>query len=246
MIYFEPNLKIFTSSLINDNIFFAGFGTRQIGDGRKISSIINFFQTNKIPIKKIVFPEQIHSLNTVFFSSSQPNLVEYLNETDGIITQEKNTALVVITADCQPIVYVDKKNQIIAISHQGWRGSIKRLPQKMVTEMIKYGAKKEEIVVALGPAIGVCCYHIDEDRYYQFLEEFDGYSDKIFVRRGATYYLNLSYLNFLQLQEIGINKNQIDYFPFCTACDKKRFFSLRREGKKLNGEMINFIAMLKP
>lgn len=241
MIVYQEETKIFTSLLINNNSYFSGFGTKAIGDGRKVQNILHFFQSNKLPITKIVIPEQIHSTNIVFFQSQNQQLVETVSETDGIITSEKNTALIVITADCQPIVYIDKKNELIGISHQGWRGSVKHLPQKMIKEMLKLGANVNDIFVALGPVIGQCCYTIDEDRYYQFLEEFNGYSDKIFSYVGGQRHLNLGLLNYLQLLDMGIKKNHIDFFPFCTSCDKNRFFSFRREKKNLTGEMINFI-----
>lgn len=241
MIAYQEETKLFTSSLINKNNYFSGFGTKAVGDGRKVQNILHFFESNKLPITKIVIPEQIHSTNIVFFQSQNQQLIEIVGETDGIITNEKNTALIVVTADCQPIIYVDKKQELIAISHQGWRGSVKRLPQKIIKEMIKLGANINDILVVLGPAIGECCYAVDDDRYYQFLEEFDGYSDKIFSFYGNKRYLNLSLLNYLQIREMGIKKNRIDFFPFCTACDKERFFSFRREGKNLSGEMVNFI-----
>jgi YfiH family protein len=241
MIVYQEETKIFTSLLINNNSYFSGFGTKAVGDGRKVQNILHFFELNKLPITKIVIPEQIHSTNIVFFQSQNQQLVETVSETDGIITGAKNTALIVITADCQPIVYIDKKNELIGISHQGWRGSLKRLPQKMIKEMLKSGANVDDIFVALGPAIGQCCYTIDEDRYYQFLEEFNGYSDKIFSYVGGQRHLNLGLLNYLQLLDMGIKKNHIDFFPFCTSCDKNRFFSFRREKKNLPGEMINFI-----
>jgi YfiH family protein len=244
MIIYQEETKLFISTLVNDNRFICGFGTKEIGDGRKVQNIIHFFEVNKLPLTKIVIPEQIHSTNIIFFQSSNQQLIETVSETDGVITNQKNTALTVITADCQPIVYLDKENGIIAISHQGWRGSVKRLPQKIVKEMVRLGANLDKIIVALGPVIGECCYTIDDDRYYQFLEEFDGYSDQIFSFFACQRHLNLGRLNYLQLLEVGINKNQIDFFPFCTACDKSRFFSLRRERKKLSGEMINFVAKL--
>jgi len=242
MITYDPNLKIFFSSLINDDHFFSGFATKAVSDGRKVKNVFNFFQSQSLSFKKIIIPEQIHSVNIELFQSKDKENLEKIPDTDGIISVEKGVVLTVVTADCSPIIFVDKNKDIIGISHQGWRGSVKRMTQKMVGEMIHIGAKIEDIKVALGPAIGECCYDIDEDRFYEFKEEFDGYSNKIFHFRGGKRHLNLSLLNYLLLIETGIKKENIDYFPFCTKCDEERFFSFRRDKKgDRYGEMFSFI-----
>jgi len=241
MITYDSNLKIFYSTLINDDKFFGGFGTRYLGDGRRIDNIINFFNNNDISYKTIVVPEQIHSVNVSVFNSNLMDNLESIPETDGVVTEEVNSVLTVITGDCSPIMFVDKKQGIVGISHQGWRGSVKRLGQKMIKKIVELGGKKVNIMVAIGPSIGQCCYDIEDDRYYQFVEEFNGYADKIFHRRQGKLHLNLTLLNYLQIKEIGIPERNIDYFPFCTRCDKKRFFSFRRDKRQDYGEMISFI-----
>lgn len=244
MITYDSDLKIFSSSLINDENYFSGFATRQLGDGKKqIENIFKFFDANNINYSKIIIPEQIHSTNIELFRSTTKEKLEKIEETDGVITKEKGAALIVVTADCCPIMFNDKTSKIIGISHQGWRGSVKRMAQKMVNKMLETGSEIDNIKVAIGPSIGECCYDIDDDRYYEFREEFNGYSEQIFHRRGGQWHLNLAKLNFLLLQEKGIKKENIDFFPFCTKCDKDRFFSFRRDKKLTEGEMFSFIIM---
>jgi polyphenol oxidase len=241
MILFDADLKIFYSTLINDDRFFGGFGTRYLGDGRHVDNIINFFNSNQISYKTIVIPEQIHSTNISIFNSNLIDNVEKIPETDGVITDDEKSILTVITADCCPIMFVEKKHKIIGISHLGWRGSIKRLGQKMINKIIELGGTKEDIIAAIGPAIGSCCYDIEDESYYEFREEFNGYADKIFHRHQGKLHLNLMLLNYLQLRESGLPEKNIDNFPFCTKCDKKRFFSFRRDKKQDYGEMMSYI-----
>jgi len=241
MIKYDSNLKIFYSSLINDDLYFSGFSTKTLGDGRKINVIFNFFEKNDISFKKIVILEQIHSTNIVFFKSRSGGVLEKIPDTDGIITKEEKLILIVRNADCLPLIFIDKEIGLIGVSHQGWRGSIKRMAQKMIDNMVEQGGNKEKIIVAFGPAIGSCCYEIDEERYYHFKQEFDGYSNKIFSYRQGKIFLNLSLLNYLLLLDKGVDKKNIDFFPFCTKCDKRRFFSFRRDNKKNYGEMFNFV-----
>lgn len=242
MITYSPDLKIFFSTLINDKKFFGGFGTKTLGDGRNINTTINFARTNIPSYKTIAIPEQIHSANISIFEPNLIDNVERIPETDGLITINANSILTVITADCCPIIFIEKNKGILGISHQGWRGTVKRMGQKMINKIIELGGKKENIFVAIGPSIGQCCYNIEDDRYYQFVSEFDGYVNKIFHRRQGKLHLNLTLLNYLQLKELGLSDKNIDHFPFCTSCDKKRFFSFRRNKKKDFGEMLSFIV----
>lgn len=244
MITYDSELKIFYSTKINDSRFSCGFSTKLIGDARNTSAILDFSAKNYSSVKSVVILDQIHSANIAIFTPPNPHNIEKIEETDGVITNLKNIFLSVQTADCVPMVVVDKASGIIGISHQGWRGSLKRLPQKMVKEMVRFGAKKEAVVVALGPSIGQCCYHIDEDRYHDFLDEFEQYADEIFQYRGGKYFLNLSRLDFLLLLEGGVNRSNIDFFPFCTSCDKQRFYSNRRDRIKEYGEMVSFVISL--
>lgn len=244
MIIYDRQNNFYYSNLINNTSYLSFFGTKKQGDGRNIKNIISLFEYQKIPVKKIILLEQIHSTNIVFYTKKGENFIERINDCDGVITGDSLVALVVVTADCQPIIFVDKKKGLIGISHQGWRGSIKKLPQKMIENMKNHGADEKNILIAQGPAIGSCCYMIDDDRFYSFLEGFNGYSDKIFNISQGKRYLNLSYLNYLLILEKNIRKENIDFFPFCTSCQKNTFFSFRREKKQLEGEMINYIIKL--
>lgn len=241
MIKYEEDLKIFYSSIINDADFFSGFSTKDLSDGRHTQNILNFFSQNNIKVRKLITLEQIHSSNIAFFEASDDTSIIKIEETDGVITKDIQTVLTVINADCLPLVMTEKKKGLIGISHQGWKGTLKKLAVKMVDEFIKHGAEKKLIEIAMGPSIGMCCYDIDEERRVYFLEEFEKYEDKILFSRGDHYHLNLPVLNYLQLVDAGIQPKNIDYFPFCTLCDQSRFFSFRREKSKDFSRMFNFI-----
>jgi len=240
VINYNPDYKIFTSSLVNKSDIISGFSTKVLGDGNKIGTIMNFFKENSIVYKTIVSLGQIHSTNIETVSPSKEELLK-IEDTDGVITNKSNVALTIKTADCLPIIFSDKKNGLIGISHQGWRGSLKQMVKKMIDKMVKYGGSKNEITVAIGPGIGQCCYDIDDDRYFRFLEELDGYSEKVISIWHGKKHLNLTMLNYLQLIDSGIKKENIDSFPFCTFCDKDRFFSFRRTKNKDFKEMFSFI-----
>lgn len=241
MITYDVNLKIFSSSLINTPGYFSGFTTKAVGDGRKTTTILNFLNVAEIKYQKIVVPEQIHSANVALFKDSDREIVAKIEETDGVITLDREIVLTTVTADCCPMIFKDEITGTIGISHVGWRGSLKRMPQKMIAKMEEVGSKQENIAVAIGPTIGDCCYDVTDDRYYQFLEEYESYAPQVFHHRGGKWYMNLSLLNYLLLKEVGLKAENIDHFPFCTKCDE-RFFSYRRDKKEDYGEMFSFIV----
>lgn len=244
MIKFDQVKNIFSSSFFNKKRYFCCFGSKILGDGRKIANIFNFLKKEKLEFKKIIIAEQIHSANVAIISHFSSKVqFETIENVDGLVTNKKGLVLVIRTADCLPIIYIEERSGVIAISHNGWRGTLKKISKNIIEKMLTLGADINQIKIALGPAIGACCYQIDEDRYWQFKEEFDGYSDKIFTYKKG-WHLNLTLLNYLLLQNFGIKKENIDYFPFCTFCDKKRFYSFRRDKKKIQGEMFNLVVKL--
>lgn len=134
---------------------------------------------------------------------------------DGLITQDNGIVLTVITADCAPIIYSDVKKNIVGISHNGRRGTELRLAQKMIKRFQATGCGLQDLRVAIGPSIGACCYP-----------------------------MNLVKENVEQLMESGLKKDQIDFFPFCTKCDSKRFFSYRGSSNKQEfEEQFSFIKL---
>lgn len=232
MITYNSDYKIFSSSILNKNIgLFSGFTTRESGDGNLVGTILNFLQENEVDYKTLVTLEQIHSTNIEVVRQTSDKTMR-VGDCDGVITKLPKVVLSVKTADCLPIIFYDKANELIGISHQGWRGSLKKMAMRMVNKMVELGGNKNEILVAIGPGINQCCYDIDDERYYQFLEELDVYSEKVISVWHGKKHLNLTHLNYLELIEAGIKSEHIDYFPFCTSCDKKRFFSFRRGKKK--------------
>lgn len=243
MITYNSDYKIFSSSIIDKNVgVFSGFTTRESGDGNLVGTILNFLQENEVDYKTLVTLEQIHSTNIEVVEQTNEKTVR-IGDCDGVITKLPKVILSVKTADCIPLIFCDKVNGLIGVSHQGWRGSLKQMAVRMVNKIVELGGNKNEIIVAIGPGINQCCYDVDDERYYQFLEELESYSDQVFSMVHGKKHLNLTHLNYLELIDAGIKKGNIDFFPFCTSCDKKRFFSFRRDHKTEVKEMFSFIML---
>ena len=104
------------------------------------------------------------------------------------------------------------------------------------------GSDPADIVVAIGPAIGSCCYEIWGDRLEDFRKTFPDYSDRVILIRKGKSYLNLAHLVYLQLVAVQILPDNIDHFPFCTSCDKEHFYSYNRDRTKQT--MVSFISKI--
>lgn len=233
MIIYDPQHHYFSPTQIDKNGAYAGFSTSYYGDGRNGTNLRRLIP----PPYSIVRLRQTHSTNIHILESYQAAI----EDTDGVITDLKNVALTAVTADCVPIVFADMKRGLSGISHQGWKGSLNRLAQKMVMQFHALGTESKDLKIAIGPAINECCYHITAERASRFMLEFPHFTDKILKKTAGHYYLNLLQLNYLQLIECGTYTANIDFFPFCTQCDSDRFFSFRRDGDTFE-EIFSFVA----
>lgn len=235
--------EIFESGMLRPAT--GGFTSRHAGDVRKIQTIKDFLLNEDIQYKKLVVLEQIHSVNVGSTNSDHVGEVEQIAECDGVVTKETGVCLTVRSADCVPILFYDPVAGVIGASHQGWRGTVKNMVGRMILAIEKMGGTRQNTLMAVGPAIGMCCYTIDRDRYVLFMEEMERFEKLIIRPHGDTYYLNLLRLNYELAREAGIASDHIDFSPFCTSCDKDRFFSFRRHkttGEPF-GEMMGYIML---
>ncbi len=132
------------------------------------------------------------------------------------------------TADCFPVLIVDKRTRAVSAVHAGWRGTAAEIVRKAVIKLRgEYDTKPEDIYAVVGPGIGACCYQVGED------------VAKIFGRKQAGY-LDLATLNRRQLLLEGVPGEQIDAVGGCTYCERELFHSFRRD-KDQAGRMVSYI-----
>jgi YfiH family protein len=218
-----------------------GFTTKKQGDVRKPEVVDALVKELGIKPETIVRPSQSHGTNiSVIDEKTEKGTVE-IKDCDGLITKEKNVFLSVMTADCVSVIYVDMKNGVIGVSHQGWKGSLARMAQKMVDKMVELGAEKSTIQCILGPSIGEECYTVEKDRFTEFKNEFFSYYHLFAKEKEGNYSLNLNELNVQQLLETGIGITNISSVEKCTSCEKDMFYSYRRDSNEDFGEMLSYI-----
>jgi YfiH family protein len=186
---------------------------------------------------------------------------------DGWMTAEPGVLLGIQTADCLPVLVADRRNRAVAAFHAGWRGTLKRIVESGVGRMrLEFGSKPEDLVAAIGPGIGQCCYAVGDEVQQEFGSQF-AYSAELFrevddsdaIRRkypmlfltarapghgglGPQIHLDLAEANRRQLLAAGLRPNAIHLTGECTACQTERFFSHRAE-QGFTGRMMSVIGI---
>ena len=158
-------------------------------------------------------------------------------EADGLITREKDLAILIFFADCVPVLIADKKTKTIAAIHSGWKGTQKNIVGKAVEKLInEHHSSPEDLLCAIGPSIGVCHFEVSADLYEDMTNRYGTQIGKI---EQGKYYLDLKKAVTLQLITQGVPLENIAVSPLCTVCETN-LYSFRREGEKA-GRMAAFI-----
>lgn len=178
-------------------------------------------------LDQLVCAEQTHGSNAYVVEQKDAGrgatrYKDAVSDTDALITKEKNIALSVFVADCLPVFIIDKKEDIIALAHCGWKSTSKSLLKKTISTMQqKFGSKPQNSLVFFGPVIRKCCFQVGE--------EFSGYFREGICRREGKVFLDLIQVNCLQAKEAGIIEDNIFDSEICTYCQNDKFFSFRKE-----------------
>jgi YfiH family protein len=162
-----------------------------------------------------------------------PSLLEY----DAMITNAPDIFLGIQTADCIPILVVDQKRKVIAAVHAGRQGTALHITKKVLKKMEEeFGSLLEDLIIALGPSIGPCCYEIDEK---VFLPEWE---PLLIPGKEKRWMVDLAKINIEQMKKEGIEERQIYRIHLCTNCHHDLFFSYRREGR--TGRQLSFVGII--
>ncbi len=184
---------------------------------------------------------------------------------DALVASRPGELVGVKTADCLPVLVVDKRKRVVAAVHAGWRGMAKRIVEKTVGEMRRhYGCEPRDLRAAVGPGIRVCCYEVGPEVLGEFASQFvdadrfcrpDAANPALIMLprqhltgghalmrnlesdRGR---VDLAEAARAQLEKAGVG--EIADSGHCTACDLKRFYSYRRE-KEAAGRMVAVIGL---
>jgi purine-nucleoside/S-methyl-5'-thioadenosine phosphorylase / adenosine deaminase len=185
---------------------------------------------------------------------------------DASITNSPKLLLGVQTADCVPILLVDPKHRAVAAVHAGWRGTLHRIVEKTIGRMVmQYGTRAADLLVAVGPAIGGCCYEVGTEVAAAFQSQFANAPEWFDELRTGDEPNPLQWLNQFppghqpppknvrldlrkanrgQLLDAGVRPQNIFVSDLCTACRPDLLFSYRKQGAE-SGRMMAVIGIVE-
>ncbi|MFA7463645.1 MAG: peptidoglycan editing factor PgeF [Syntrophales bacterium] len=186
---------------------------------------------------------QVHGDGILTWNGNRPPVEPLMY--DGIVTSSTGIALCIKTADCVPVLLADPVKKIIGAVHAGWRGTAARIVQKAVLVMQReYSCRPENILASEGPAIGPCCYEVDESVIRAMCDRsWAGFVHK--GKRPDRWMLDLAGINGVQLHEAGLPPGNISIGPVCTSCRTDLLYSHRAESGR-TGRSLNFIMLKVP
>lgn len=183
---------------------------------------------------------------------------------DASVTNQPGLLLGVQTADCVPILLVDPRKRAVAAVHAGWRGTLQRIVTKTIGKMqMEFATKPADLLAALGPAIGVCCYEVGTEVSSAYLAQFRNAAEWFDELRTGdepnslqwlsmmppghqlppkNVYLDLRKANRAQLLAAGLSEKNIFVSDLCTACRRDLFFNYRKEGAQ-SGRLLSVIGI---
>ena len=189
--------------------------------------------------KSLILPRQTHGnkvfcIEKEFTSLCKERQSELLQGIDAIITDVPRTCIGVSTADCIPILLYDSTKGVVAAVHAGWRGTVARILNNCITEMIcRYRCKAEEIKAIIAPGISMDSFEVGDEVYEEFAKA--GFQMNEIARRypsgqGEKWHIDLWEANRLQMINAGIKEENITMCGICTYKHHNDFFSARRLG----------------
>lgn len=183
---------------------------------------------------------QTHSINIVDLKDTDKI---YFEDVDGYITKRKDVMIFTQYADCLPIYFYDKVNEVIGICHSGWKGSYDGIGIKLI-ELMKenYGTQNKDLIIAFGVGISQKNYEVSEEFYTNFVNKYsEDILQRSFSKYLGKYFFDNQEFNYNLFLEFGIPRENIIKNELCTYRENK-FYSYRREkdGAGRNGGYIFF------
>jgi len=191
--------------------------------------------------KRLKLINQIHSNKIFFVNNNNLNKDIY---GDGLITENKNIALGILTADCAPIFIFDKKKSIVCCLHSGWKGALNNIVSKGIKKIKRKKIKSQNIIVIVGPCLGFNNFEVDKKFKLKFIKKNRSYQ-KFFKSKNR----NKDIFDLRNLINFQISKEGIDNvfnIRKDTYKNSHIFFSHRRathQNKIQTGRMINIISL---
>lgn len=217
------NLKhCFTTTKVGNIAFHVNDDIKNVEANHDKLALLMGYEKNSL-----VHMKQIHS-NDVHLVTENDN---YTNpkKCDALVTNKLHTPLMVMVADCSPILLYDHTNRVIAVVHAGRQGAFKNIIYHTIKAMKnRFESDPKNIYVSIGASIGECCYEVGNEIYEEAIQK-----DLLYAmsKKGVKHHLNISKILHTQLLDSGIKEEHIEISNECTACNTQIYYSYRGDPK---------------
>ena len=182
---------------------------------------------------------QVHGVAVVTVGAGDDPAAIAAQEADALVTDVPGAALAVFVADCVPVLMACPRTGACAAAHAGWRGVVAGVATATLAALERgFGCRPEDVHVAIGPSIGVCCFEVGPEVVAAFTPAL---AASVSERPGRKPHIDLRQALRLQLVAAGVRADRIQSSADCTRCDPGRFYSFRREGTR-TGQHLAVIA----
>lgn len=187
---------------------------------------------------------QVHG-RAVLVASADATGKATVGDADALITTHDGRAASVRVADCVPILLADRHGRVVAAVHAGWRGTAAGVASATIDAIAGLGVPASDLIAAIGPAIGPCCYQVDPRVRDEFAASQPASADWFTLDGPDRWRLDLWRANRAQLEAAGVPTAAIRSANACTAHQASDWYSFRREGAG-TGRMVATIRLPSP
>lgn len=194
--------------------------------------------------ERLVTVTQVHGTALLVIDTPNSDFAHFLRlECDGIITNQPAVMIGVCVADCIPLLLFDPVQRVAAALHAGWKGTAGGIARKGIEAFVAmFGSRPEDILAAIGPGIGECCYEVDAPVMEAFRKGKGGWDSFAREAGNGKWRLALAEANRRQLLMAGLVETNIETAPHCVCCEHDLFFSHRRDNGE-TGRQMGFIML---
>ncbi|MBQ8683053.1 MAG: peptidoglycan editing factor PgeF [Clostridia bacterium] len=201
-----------------------------------------------VEAEQVVVSAQTHTVNVVNVTAADcgrgVTRERGYTDVDGLITDQPGVVLCTQYADCVPLFFADPVRRVVATSHAGWRGTVAGMAAVTVERMVAdYGCHREDILAAIGPSIGRCCFEVDTPVYTEFAK-LPFFDEQYYTPKGGDkVHIDLWAVNRRFMLESGVKAENITVTDLCTRCHPDVFWSHRATGGQ-RGSLAAFIGLV--
>ncbi|MFN4354719.1 peptidoglycan editing factor PgeF [Parvibaculum sp.] len=195
--------------------------------------------------EKLLTVYQIHS--PAVAEVTEPWTPDTAPQADAMVTATHGIALGILTADCAPVLFADKKARVIGAAHAGWKGAVTGVLETTIETMLRLGAERQNITAAIGPCISKEAYEVGPEFHERFLSDSDA-NGRWFGPSEHPGHFMFDLPGYVASRLEACEIGTVAALGHCTYQDERRFFSFRRtthRKEKDYGRQISAL-MLRP